>query len=89
MIGPAVGRRNCSQSATLLLSEPLDEYVGPETLSALSRPLLKCWTSRAPVSPGDKMIGRPGYAPQDLLKLSITASGQAATLKPRRTAKSR
>jgi segregation and condensation protein A len=52
MIGPAVGRRNCSQSATLLLSEPLDEYVGPETLSALSRPLLKCWTSRAPVSPG-------------------------------------
>jgi hypothetical protein len=30
MIGPAVGRRNCSQSATLLLSEPLDEYVGPE-----------------------------------------------------------
>ena len=69
MMGPAMDRRNCSKSATLLLSEPMDEYVGPETLSALSRPLLTCWTSRAPGEAEDDRP--PGLCTSGLLKLYI------------------
>ena len=57
------------RSQTLLLPESLDEYVGPENpvrfIEALVDVLDLAGAGFTRVKPN--MIGRPGYAPQDLL----------------------
>jgi len=61
------------RSQTLLLPEPLDEYVGQENpvrfIDAFVDGLDLAAAGFGRVQP--KMTGRPGYAPKDLLKLYI------------------
>ncbi len=61
------------RSQTLLLPESLDEYVGPENpvrfIDAFVDGLDLTAAGFARVAP--KVTGRPGYAPQDLLKLYV------------------
>jgi transposase len=61
------------RSETLLLPESLDDYVGPDNpvrfIDAFVDGLDLAAAGFADVEP--KAIGRPGYAPADLLKLYI------------------
>jgi transposase len=61
------------RSQTLLLPESVDDYVGPENpvrfIDAFVDGLDLTIAGSARVVP--KWIGRPGYAPKDLLKLYI------------------